>query len=70
MAANMADDIFKCISWNQNDRILFQISLKFVPWIPIDNTPALDQVMACCLFSVKLLTEAMMSQFIDAYMRH
>ena len=41
MAANLADDIFKCIFLNENDRISIQISLKFVPRSPIDNKPAL-----------------------------
>ena len=46
MAAVLADDIFKCIFLNENDRIPIQISLKFVPKIPIDNKRALVQVMA------------------------
>ena len=37
MAANCADDIFKCIFLNENDYILIQISLKFVPNGPIDT---------------------------------
>ena len=31
MAATLADDIFKCISWNENFLILNEISLKYVP---------------------------------------
>ena len=31
MAAIVADDIFKCIFLNENDRIPIQISRKFVP---------------------------------------
>ena len=46
MAAILADDIFKCIFLNENDIILIQISLKFVPRSPIDNKPALVQVLA------------------------
>ena len=46
MAAILADDIFKCIFLNENDKITIRISLKFVPRIPIDNKPALVQVMA------------------------
>ena len=38
MAAILADDIFKCIFMNENDRINIQIALKFVPDGPIDNT--------------------------------
>ena len=39
MTAILADDIFKCIFLNENDRIPIQISLKIVPDGPID--PAL-----------------------------
>ena len=46
MAPIPADDIFKCIFLDENDMIPIQISLKFVPRSPIDNKPALDQVMA------------------------
>ena len=38
-AAILANDIFKCIFLNENDRI--PISLRFVPRSPIDNEPAL-----------------------------
>ena len=41
MAAILADDIFKCMFLNENDRILIQTSLKFVPDGPIDNNQAL-----------------------------
>ena len=37
MAATLADDIFDCIILNENDTILIQISLKYVPRSPIDN---------------------------------
>ena len=40
-----ADDIFKCIFFNENVWISLQISLKFVPKIPHNNIPALVQVM-------------------------
>ena len=40
-ATILADDIFKCIFVNGNDRIPIEISLKFVPRSPIDNKPAL-----------------------------
>ena len=46
MAAILADGIFKCIFLNENDKILIKISLKFVPRSPIDNKPALVQVMS------------------------
>ena len=40
------DDIFKCIFFNENGRIFIEISLKFVPKVPINNIPALGQIMA------------------------
>ena len=70
MAAILADDIFKCIFLNENDRISIKISLKFAPRSPIDNKPALVQVMAWHRIGDKPLPEPMMAQFTDAYMRH
>ena len=70
MAANLADNIFKCIFLNENDRIPIQISLKFVSRSLIDNKPALVQVMAWRRTGGKPLSEPMLTQFIDAYMRH
>ena len=70
MSAILADDIFKCISLNENDRIPIQFSLKFIPRSPIDNKPALVQVMAWRWAGDKPLPEPMMTQFTDAYMRH
>ena len=70
MAVNVADDIFKCIFLNENDRNPIQFSLKFVPRTPIDNTPALVPVMAWRRKGDKPLPEPMMIQFIDTYMRH
>ena len=55
MAAILADNIFKCIFLNENVRILIQISLKFVPKVPMDNKSALVQIMACRLFGAKPL---------------
>ena len=40
------DDIFKHISLNENMWISIKISLKFVHKGPIDNNPALVQIMA------------------------
>ena len=70
MADILADDIFKCIFLNENDRILIQISLKFVPRGPINNKPALVQVMAWCRTGAKPLSEPMKTQFTDAYIWH
>ena len=70
MYAILADGIFTCIFLNQNDRIPIQISLKFVPRSPIDNKPALVQIMAWRRIGDKPLSESMQTQFTDAYMRH
>ena len=43
---HFADDIFKCIFLNEIVRIPIEISLKFVPQGPINNIPALVQIMA------------------------
>ena len=68
MAAILADDIFKCIFLNENDKI--KMSLKLVPRSPIDNKSALVRVMAWRRTGDKPLPEPMMTQFTDAYMRH
>ena len=70
MAANLADDIFKWIFVNEKVCISIRISLKFIPRDPIDNRPALVQVMAWRRTGDKPLPEPMLTQFIDAYMRH
>ena len=41
MAPILADDNFRCIFLNENDRIPIRISLKFVLKSPINNKPAL-----------------------------
>ena len=43
---HFADDIFKRIFFNEKVWIPIKISLKFVPQGPIDNIPALFQIMA------------------------
>ena len=63
MAAMLADDNFKCISFNENDRNPILISLKFVPRSPIVNKPALVQVMALRWRGEKPLTEPMLTLF-------
>ena len=70
MAAILADDIFKCIFLNENDKIPVWISLKLVHRSPIDNKSALVRVMAWRRIGDKPLPEPMMTQFTDAYMRH
>ena len=57
---HFADDIFKCIFLNKNVWIPIKISLKFVPKGPINNIPALVQIMAWRRPGYKLLSEPMM----------
>ena len=70
MADILADDTFKCIFLNENDKLPWQMLLKLVPRSPIDNKPVLVQVMAWRRTDDKPLTELMLTQFTDAYMRH
>ena len=65
-----ADDIFKCIFMNEKSRILFLISLNFIPTGPIDNNPALVWIMTWHRRGDKPLSEPMLTRFTDAYMRH
>ena len=43
---HFADDIFRCISINENVLISFKMLLKFVPNVTNDNIPALSQIIA------------------------
>ena len=53
-----ADDTFKRIFVNKTVRISIKISLKFVPKCPINNNPALVQIMAWRRSGDKPLSEA------------
>ena len=53
-------NIFKCIFLNENAWISIKISLKFVPKGPINNIPALVQIMAWRWPGDKPLSEPMM----------
>ena len=57
---HFADDIFKRIVFNENVWISIKISLKFVPKGPINNIPALGQIMAWRRSGDKPLSEPMM----------
>ena len=57
---HLADDIFNSISLNKNIWIPIKISLKFVPRDPINNIPALVQIMAWRRRGDKPLSEPMM----------
>ena len=67
MAAILADDIFESIFLNENDRILIQISMKFIPRSAIDNKPALVQVMVWRRRGDKPLPKPTLTQFTGAY---
>ena len=70
MAAIVADDMLKWVFLDENGRLPIQISLKFVPGSPIDNKTAVVQIMAWRRPGDKPLSEPMLNQFTDAYMRH
>ena len=57
---HFADDTFKCIFLNEDIRISFKISLKFVPQGPINNIAALVQIMAWRRLGDKPLSETML----------
>ena len=57
---HFADDIFKSIFLNENVWIPIKISLKFFPKGPINNIPALVQIMAWRRPGDKPLSEPMM----------
>ena len=54
------EDIFKCIFLNESIWISIKISLMFVPKGPINNIPALVQIMAWCRLGDKPLSEPML----------
>ena len=54
-----ADDIFKCIFFNENGCILIKSSLKYVRKGSIDNNPPLVQIMAWRRSGDKPLSEPM-----------
>ena len=57
---HFADDIFKRIFFNENVWITIENSLKFVPKGPINNIPALVQIMAWRRPGDKPLSEPML----------
>ena len=56
------DDTFERIFLNENVIILIKISLKFVPYGPINNIPALVQIMAWRRSGDKPLSEPMVGR--------
>ena len=67
---HFADDVFKWYFMNENVWIPIKLSLKSVPKGPINNIPALVQIMAWRRTGDKPLSEPMMTQFNDAYIHH
>ena len=67
---HFANDILKCIFINENVWISIKFALKCVPKVPINNTPALIQVMAWYRAGDKPSSELVMLWLTDAYMRH
>ena len=55
------DDTFNCICFNENIWISIKIWLTFVPEAPINNIPALVQMMAWHSSGDKPLSESMMA---------
>ena len=60
MATVFTDETFKRISLNENVKISIEISLKFVSKGPINNIPALVQIMAWRRPGNKQLSETML----------
>ena len=57
---HFADDIFKCIFFNENLWIPIKVSLKFISKSPINNIPALVLIMAWRRPGDKPLSEPML----------
>ena len=61
---HFADDSFKSIFLNENFRLWNKISLKFVPNGPINNIPALVEIMAWRRPGDKPLSEPMLARWL------
>ena len=61
MAIVFADDIFKCIFLTEIFCIAIQISLKFIPKGPIDNMPALVEIIVWRPLGDELLSAPVMA---------
>ena len=60
----------EAISWIKVQNISIDISLKFILKGPINNISALDHILARRRIGDEPLSEPMLTQFTDAYMRH
>ena len=56
---HFTDDIFVCIFFNENCCVLIKFSLKYLRKGPINNNPALVEIMAWCRSGNKPLSEPM-----------
>ena len=65
-----SNGIFRCIFFIECHCVFIEISLKFVPKGPVDNTYLLYLLMTQHHIGNKSLPEPMMIQFTDGYMRH
>ena len=65
-----ADNIFKCILFNEYVWIAIKISRKFDPEGPINNIPSLIQKVARRQSGNKSLSDPLMVYFTDAYYWH
>ena len=70
MAAISQTTFSNAFSMNEEFCIWNRFSMKFVPKGLINTIPALVQIMAWRRSGDKPLSEAMQTQFSDAYMRH
>ena len=61
--SNFADDIFICIFINEKFCVLIRILMKFVLKAPVDNNPALVQIMAWRRLGDKPLSDPMLTRF-------
>ena len=57
---HFADDTSECTLLNENVWIFIEIYLKFIPKGPVNDIPALIQIIACCRPDGKPLSELMM----------
>ena len=67
---HFAADFLKWGFFYENCYILIHISLKHIRQGPIENNPALFQILALCRAGDKPLSELVMAYFADAYVRH
>ena len=67
---NFPNDIFRCIIVNEKFCIWIRISPQFVPMGPINNIPALVQIVVWHRSGDKPLSEPMLTRFTDACMRY